>query len=200
MALLLLRLQRRPPADSWEQYLTYIDWHTGNTVHVCDYAYNIWKTPFCQGFGSCATPSVGVIGNNTSTVNPWYDQVVNYGVGSDTFFAGTTSMRSRRQPHSGVSRCLPGAITPSFSSNFLQSGLRSSRWQPSLCAPPSGTNVAKQRSGQPAQPRSRTGAFSFLAYFFFGLLFLAGIFRVSSSARLMSAVGGFLRQSPGTMT
>ena len=72
--------------DSWVQWATYVDWHTGNTVHVCDYAYNNWKTPYCQGFGNCATPSVGVIGNKTDMVNPWYDQIVYYGVGTETFF------------------------------------------------------------------------------------------------------------------
>ena len=35
-------------------------------------------------------------------------------------------------------------------------------------------------------------------YFFLG--FFAGILRVDSKARLMSADGGFVRQSPGTMT
>jgi hypothetical protein len=72
--------------DSWEQYLTYLDWHTGNTVVVCSYAYNNWKTPRCQGFGNCAPPQTGVIGNYTSTVNPWYNQTVFYGFGTDTFF------------------------------------------------------------------------------------------------------------------
>src|SRR6266550_3941133 len=39
-----------------------------------------------------------------------------------------------------------------------------------------------------------------LDYLLFGFGFFAGILRVSSSARLISAAGGFARQSPGTIT
>jgi hypothetical protein len=73
--------------DSWEQWATYIDFTTGNTVNYCYDAWNNWETPNCSGGGACQPPSIGVIGNNTYTVNPWYNQSVIYlGNVTDNFF------------------------------------------------------------------------------------------------------------------
>jgi hypothetical protein len=72
--------------QSWEQWATNITFTTGNTVRYCDWAYNNWKTPACSGFGRCAPAATGVIGNYTATVNPWYNQVVDYLAMTEFFY------------------------------------------------------------------------------------------------------------------
>src|SRR5439155_12105360 len=57
---------------------------------------------------------------------------------------------------------------------------------------PPGRPAAKRRGGQNAYPFRAATALFFAT--------LAGIFRVTSSARLMSAAGAFTRQFPGTTT
>jgi hypothetical protein len=72
---------------SWEQWATYVAFTTGNTVSYCNSAWNNWKNPICSGFGACQPPQMGVIGNYTQQVNPWYNQLVIYiGAMSETFY------------------------------------------------------------------------------------------------------------------
>ncbi len=52
--------------------------NTYNGVKYGYYAWNIYATPGCSGAGSCQSPITGVIGNYTSTVNPWDNQYINY--------------------------------------------------------------------------------------------------------------------------
>lgn len=64
--------------QSWEQEVTTVSFTSGDCIYYGLRASTRWVTPVCQGLGSCGTPTYGVIGNNTWTVNPWYNQYVYY--------------------------------------------------------------------------------------------------------------------------
>jgi hypothetical protein len=72
--------------QSWEQWLDYINFATGDVVSTCYDAWSTWQTPACSGFGKCLAPLFGVLGQRTATVNPWYNQTVDYLAMTEFFY------------------------------------------------------------------------------------------------------------------
>jgi hypothetical protein len=72
--------------QSWEQWLDNVTFTTGDVASECYDAWSTWQTPACSGFGRCLTPVFGVIGQRTATVNPWYNQTVDYLAMTEFFY------------------------------------------------------------------------------------------------------------------
>jgi hypothetical protein len=71
---------------SWEQWLDYISFSSGDVVSTCNDAWSTWQSPACSGFGKCLTPAFGALGQRSSTVNPWYNQTVDYLAMTEFFY------------------------------------------------------------------------------------------------------------------